>query len=194
MNFLAHIYLSGSNDFVKMGNFMADGIRGKEYLNFPEDIKKGIMLHRNIDSFTDAHPVFRISKHRLHDTYGHYSGVIVDVFYDHFLAKNWHFYSDESLAKYVDHFYSLLTNNEAQLTEKTKQLLPYMIKFNWLYSYKTTIGIENILTQMDRRTDNRSKMRFATSDLIKYYADFESEFTAFFDELIIFSKQKLLQL
>ena len=194
MNFLAHIYLSGSNDFVKMGNFMADGIRGKEYLNFPEDIKKGIMLHRNIDSFTDAHPVFRISKHRLHDTYGHYSGVIVDVFYDHFLAKNWHLYSDESLAKYVDHFYSLLTNNEAQLTEKTKQLLPYMIKFNWLYSYKTTIGIENILTQMDRRTDNQSKMRFATSDLIKYYADFESEFTAFFDELIIFSKQKLLQL
>ena len=70
MNFLAHIYLSGNNDLIKIGNFMADGIRGKDYLNFPEDIKKGILLHRQIDTFTDSHPIYRMSKHRLHEKYG----------------------------------------------------------------------------------------------------------------------------
>ena len=89
MNFLAHIYLSGNNDLLKIGNFMADSIRGNSYENYPEEIKKGILLHRSIDSFTDMHPVYRKSKHRLHEKYGHYSGVIMDIFYDHFLAKNW---------------------------------------------------------------------------------------------------------
>ena len=83
MNFLAHIYLSGDNDLIKIGNFMADGVRGNDYLDFPEEIQKGIILHRAIDTFTDAHPIFRKSKHRLHEKYGHYSGVIIDILYDH---------------------------------------------------------------------------------------------------------------
>ena len=79
MNYLAHIYLSGDNDLIKIGNFMADGIKGHEYEKFPEIIQKGILLHRQIDSFTDFHPVYRQSKHRLHNIYGHYSGVIMDM-------------------------------------------------------------------------------------------------------------------
>ena len=89
MNFLAHIYLSGNNDLIKIGNFMADGIRGNDYLKFPDDVKKGILLHRQIDTFTDLNPIYRKSKHRLHAKYGHYSGVIMDILYDHYLAKNW---------------------------------------------------------------------------------------------------------
>lgn len=88
MNFLAHIYLSGNNDLIKIGNFMADGIRGNDYNQFPNEIKKGILLHRQIDTFTDSHAIYRKSKHRLHEKYGHYSGVIMDILYDHFLAKN----------------------------------------------------------------------------------------------------------
>ena len=95
MNFLAHIYLSGDNDLIKIGNFMADGIRGKQFENYHPEIQKGIILHRFIDTFTDAHPVFRQSTKKLHENYHHYAGVIVDVFYDHFLAKNWNLYSDE---------------------------------------------------------------------------------------------------
>ncbi len=194
MNFLAHIYLSGDNDLMKIGNFMADGIRGKDYLNFPVEVKKGILLHRQIDTFTDAHPTYRKSKHRLHKKYGHYSGVIMDILYDHFLAKNWNLYSDEKLEDYVGNFYNSLEKNYEILSEKTKNLLPYMTERNWLVSYATIAGIEMILFQMDYRTKHRAKMQEAVVELQEFYIEFEQEFTAFFQELITFTKQKITAL
>ena len=127
MNFLAHIYLSGNNDLMKIGNFMADGIHGKHFENFPIDVQKGIILHRSIDTFTDAHPIFRQSTKRLHANYHHYSGVIVDVFYDHFLAKNWSKYSDEKLEDYVARFYQSLKDNYEILSLKTQTMIIMMI-------------------------------------------------------------------
>ena len=194
MNFLAHIYLSGDNDLVKIGNFMADGIRGKDYLNFPEQVKNGILLHRQIDTFTDAHPIYRKSKHRLHEKYGHYSGVIMDILYDHFLAKNWKIYSDEKLEQYVYNFYKSLEENKNILSEKTKLMMPYMIDQNWLTSYATINGIEKILFQMDYRTKHRANMQEATVELKKFYVEFEEEFTLFFGELILFTTTQLLKL
>ena len=190
MNFLAHIYLSGDNDLIKIGNFMADGIRGKHFENYPLEIQKGIILHRAIDTFTDAHPVFRQSTKRLHENYHHYAGVIVDVFYDHFLAKNWNTYSDEKLEDFVSRFYQSLQDNHIILSERTKGMMPYMIEHNWLVSYRTVEGINRILTQMDHRTKNESKMRFATNELSEFYIEFEKEFTEFFKELNAFAKQK----
>ena len=194
MNFLAHIYLSGDNDLIKIGNFMADGIRGKHFETFPLDVQKGIVLHRAIDTFTDAHPVFRLSTKKLHERYHHYSGVIVDVFYDHFLAKNWSQYSNENLEDYIQRFYQSLNDNKTILTERTIGLMPYMIQQNWLWNYRTVEGIKQILTQMDSRTKNKSKMRFATEELQECYSEFEQEFTAFFEDLRIYAKQKLIEL
>ena len=194
MNFLAHIYLSGNNDLIKIGNFMADGIRGNDYLKFPDQVIKGILLHRQIDTFTDAHPVYRKSKHRLHKKYGHYSGVIMDILYDHFLAKNWLNYSNEKLEDYVSKFYKSLEDNTNIISEKTKSIMPYMIAQNWLVSYATIDGIEKILFQMDYRTKHRANMQEAIIELKEFYMEFEQEFTLFFEELIIFSNQKLLNL
>ena len=194
MNFLAHIYLSGDNDLIKIGNFMADGIRGKQFENYPSEIQKGIILHRAIDTFTDAHPIFKKSTKRLHENYHHYAGVIVDVFYDHFLAKNWKNYSDENLEEFVERFYQSLHDNNAVLSERTKTMLPYMVKYNWLVCYQTVEGINQILTQMDQRTKNESKMRFATNELSEFYSEFEDEFTNFFEEIILFSKNKIMVL
>ena len=191
MNFLAHIYLSGDNDFIKIGNFMADGIRGKQFENFPEEIQKGIILHRAIDTYTDAHPVFRESTKRLHERYHHYAGVIVDIFYDHFLAKNWKNYSNENLEDFIDRFYQSLHTNHDLVSEKTKNMLPYMEKQNWLLSYRTVEGISEILTQMDRRTKNESKMRFAAEELKTFYTEFEEEFTLFFEDLRLHAQEKL---
>jgi acyl carrier protein phosphodiesterase len=194
MNFLAHIYLSGDNDLIKIGNFMADGIRGKHFESYPSEIQKGIILHRAIDTFTDAHPIFRQSTKRLHEKYHHYAGVIVDVFYDHFLAKNWNKYSDEKLDDFVARFYQSLHDNHINLSERTKGMMPYMIEHNWLVSYQTVEGINRILTQMDQRTKNESKMRFATNELSEFYPEFEEEFTNFFQELILFSNTKIITL
>lgn len=173
---------------------MADGIRGNDYLNFPDAVKKGILLHRQIDTFTDAHPIYRKSKHRLHEKYGHYSGVIMDILYDHFLAKNWNNYSDEKLEDYAANFYKSLEENYEILSEKTKNLLPYMTERNWLVSYATIAGIEMILFQMDYRTKHRANMQEAVVELEKFYAQFEQEFTDFFEELKIHSNLKLQSL
>ena len=173
---------------------MADAVKGNQFEQYPIGIQIGIRLHRFIDSFTDSHPVYRQSKHRLHEKFGHYSGVIMDIVYDHFLAKNWAKYSDEKLEDFVKRFYHSLHDNYEILTEKTQGLMPYMIERNWLVSYRTTEGIQHILTQMDRRSKNISKMQFAVEELIEFYDDFEEEFTLFFEEMRVQAKEKLLSL
>lgn len=173
---------------------MADSIRGNRYLQYPDEIKKGILLHRFIDTFTDAHLIYRKSKHRLHEKYGHYSGVIMDIVYDHFLAKNWNHYSDEKLEEYSDSFYKLLQANYDILTEKTKGMLPYMMGRNWLVSYATLEGLEMILFQMDHRTKNRVHMHEAIAEIRQYYTEFEEEFTLFFEELEQHCIEKLKEL
>ena len=194
MNYLAHIYLSGTNDLLKIGNFMADSIKGHDYEKFDSEIKKGILLHRHIDSFTDMHPIYRQSKHRLHEKYGHYSGVIMDILYDHFLAKNWSKYSDEKLEDYANDFYQLLQDNYDILTERIKGMMPYMIARNWFVSYATIAGLEMILFQMDYKTKHRANMQEAIVELQDFYTEFESEFFLFFEELIISCKQKITEL
>jgi acyl carrier protein phosphodiesterase len=191
MNFLAHIYLSGKNDHLKIGNFMADGIHGKNFDEFPLDVQKGIRLHREIDYFTDFHPIFRQSKHRLHQRYGHYSGVIIDIFYDHFLAKNFSRYSNQSLEDFSANFYKLLDENFEILTPRFKMILPTLKEENWLVLYATIEGISNILYNMDRRTRLKSKMQFSVEELTSFYSEFETEFTLFFVEMEEFVKGKL---
>ncbi len=194
MNFLAHIYLSGEDELVTIGNFMADGIRGKQYKKYPEKIQTGILLHRAIDTYTDAHPTVRRSTKRLHKNYSHYSGIIVDILYDHFLAKNWKVYSGIPLADYVDRFYDSLEEHFELLPVRIQKMMPYMIADNWLLSYASIDGIAKVLEGMNRRTKNKSKMNNAVNELAEYYQEFEEEFTMFFNDLIDYSQLKLKEL
>ncbi|WP_299129240.1 acyl carrier protein phosphodiesterase [uncultured Winogradskyella sp.] len=194
MNFLAHIFLSGDNKLITIGNFVGDGVRGKKYKDYPTEIQLGILLHREIDTFTDAHTLFRRSTKRLHKNYGHYSGVIVDIFYDHFLAKNWTTYSSIPLPIYVENFYRSLTNNFEVLPPRFKKLTPFMIEDNWLLSYASLEGIQKVLNGINRRTEGKSKMNKATTELKANYEDFENDFTLFFDELMTFSQKKRIEL
>ncbi|MFZ9004182.1 MAG: ACP phosphodiesterase [Robiginitalea sp.] len=194
MNFLAHIYLSFDDPQITLGNFMADSIRGRDYLQFPERIQKGVLLHRAIDTFTDTHPITRKSSKRLHSRYRHYSMVIVDIYYDHFLARNWDSYSDISLESFTDNFYILLEENLHLMPETVQLMTPYMITDNWLLSYRELDGIHRVLKGLNRRTGLKSGMDQAMEELEDFYGEFQTEFTAFFDELIIFSRQKLATL
>ncbi len=194
VNFLAHIYLSFDDPEITLGNFFADHIRGNKYKHFPERIQKGILLHREIDTYTDAHPIAKESSKRLHKNYSHYSRVIVDIFYDHFLAKNWANYSEVPLEDYVERFYDLLEDNYAILPLSTQRMMPFLIADNWLLSYADLEGISKVLDGMNRRTKNKSRMNFAILDLEVHYEAFENEFTRFFEELITFSRHKFKSL
>jgi acyl carrier protein phosphodiesterase len=194
MNFLAHIYLSFGDDEIAIGNFIADSIRGNKIDHLPKRVQDGVILHREIDTFTDSHIIPKRSSKRLHKNYSHYSRVIVDIYYDHFLAKNWRNYSKTPLKVFVNGFYDLLEENYGILPDGVQRMMPYMITDNWLYNYSKMEGIDRVLNGMNRRTKNKSNMNFAILDLEDHYTEFEKEFTSFFDELIVFSKQKYISL
>lgn len=183
MNYLAHIYLSGNDDLLKIGNFAADSVKGKKFLKYPERMRTGIILHRAIDTFTDSHPVVRRSITRLFPKYSHYSGVIVDILYDHYLARYWSDFHEQPLREYVDDFYALLNENFDILPKRVQGFLPIMIEHNWLYNYRTIEGIGKILYQMNIRTKRRSSMDLAIHDLREHYDIFEADFREFFTDL-----------
>jgi acyl carrier protein phosphodiesterase len=192
MNFLAHLYLSGDNPTIMVGNFMGDFVKGKQALEqFEPEIVKGIELHRSIDEFTDSHEVVTQSKNRLRPKYRHYSGVIVDVFYDHFLAKNWNDYHPDLLPDFADQAYETIQSFDTILPREVKYMMPYMIKGNWLVNYSKLEGIHQALSGMARRTPFLSKMEEASRDLEKDYSDFKSEFDSFFPQLKSFCEDFL---
>lgn len=190
MNFLAHIYLSGGREELTVGNFMADAIKGKDYEKYSGDLRKGILLHRKIDSFTDHHPLVQQGASRLFKNFRHYNSVIIDIFYDHFLAKNWRDYHTQDLADYVQNFYRLLARNIDKTPPNIQRLFPYMKTQNWLYSYRKIEGIEQILTQMNSRMQAPTNIQQAVRELEKYYGDYEAEFTAFFPQIIRYTDEE----
>tara|TARA_R110001632_G_scaffold199145_5_gene321586 strand:- start:524 stop:1108 length:585 start_codon:yes stop_codon:yes gene_type:complete len=194
LNFLAHIYLSGNDELLTIGNFIADGIKGKKYLKYEEGIQRGILIHRWIDTYTDSHAIVKQSTKRLHAKYGHYSGVIVDILYDHFLAKNWKQYHTQDLADYIIDFYQLLNDNYSKLTPRIQKMMVPMMEQNWLLSYASLEGIETVLYNMSFRIKKRVPMDESIEDLKAHYDAFEEEFTAFFAELEDFVAMKLKEL
>jgi acyl carrier protein phosphodiesterase len=195
MNFLAHLYLSGEDTGLMVGNFIADFVKGRSALQkFDPEIVRGIRLHRSIDAFTDTHAVVTQSKNRLRSKYRHYSGVIVDVFYDHFLASNWSHYHTEPLAAYAARVYRLIQRFEPVLPQEVKYMLPYMIDGNWLVNYGRVEGIHRALSGMAKRTPFNSRMEEATQDLIENADEFKKEFEVFFPELVAYCKTKIADL
>lgn len=191
MNFLAHLYLSENNHNIMVGNFIADAVKGKSYLNYDEKIQKGIILHREIDTFTDQHPIVRQSKRRLNIRYNHFRGIIIDIFYDHFLAKNWSQFSNIPLNLYTTEIYKILEKNNNIYPPNVKKLLYFMVLEDWLMSYQNIDEIKKVLTRMSQRTKHQSYMELATEDLLLYYNDFENDFLLFFNDIINFTQSKI---
>jgi acyl carrier protein phosphodiesterase len=188
LNYLAHFFLSGNSPDLLIGNFIADSVKGKQPDLYPEGIRKGILMHRSIDYFTDTHPVTARSKARLRARFNHYSGVITDVFYDHFLARDWKHYSAEPLSDYAGRIYDFLESQAENFPEKPRFMLPFMKKHNWLMAYSETEGIRHVLTGMSRRTKFESGMEDAADALIANYADFEMDFKEFFPDILAFTE------
>ena len=193
MNFLAHLYLSGDDENIMIGNFIADHVKGNNFLPYNERIIQGIKLHRLIDAFTDTHPVVEESKKRLRPNFHKYAPVIVDVFYDYFLARNWKEHHSLNLEQFVNNAYSVLNRNEMILSARTSRMLQFMTEQNWLYHYSTLEGIDKALTGMSRRTRFKSNMDKATLHLKKNHEKFQTEFNLFFPQLKSFCLSHLNQ-
>jgi len=186
MNYLAHIYLSGDSDEIKIGNFIGDYVKGNKYLEFPDQVAFGIRLHRNIDSFTDQHPLVRECINLLRPGYGRYAGIVTDVFFDHFLAFNWTEYSTISLRQFAKQTHKVFLSNFGLLPLRVKQFLPFLIQHRRLESYAERENLFHVLEIMSRHTSLPSNSRWAVEILNEEYQQFETLFRLFFVELVRF--------
>ncbi|MCF8365341.1 MAG: ACP phosphodiesterase [Bacteroidales bacterium] len=191
MNYLAHLYLSFDNEEILVGNYIADAVKGRQIEHFQPGIKKGIVLHRKIDEFTDNHPVVSQSKDRIRMRYRKYAGVVIDMYYDHFLAVGWQEYSDISLQQFTKNTYRTLFKFYMKIPPKMKLILPAMAIGNWLASYAEIDNIGMALRGMSTRTTFDSGIENGRDELIEYYEDLKNDFKKFFPELIDFSKSVL---
>ncbi len=195
MNFLGHLYLSRRlSDEIIVGNFIADGVRGKELKDLSPEVLPGIKLHRSIDDFTDKNAWVKKSKQRLYSEYGKYSPVIVDIYYDHFLAVEWeNYYPETSLKDFAQASYDLLEKYPQYFSQHLKFLLTHMRNQNWLYNYSEIKALEKTFEGMSRRATFHSRMETACSALIKDYDLYKEEFNAFFPEIIRFVEEMKIQ-
>ncbi len=185
MNFLAHAFLSGDDEEILIGNFVADAIKGKSVKTYSEGIQKGIELHRSIDTFTDKHPVFQRSRDRILEKHGKFSGVIIDIYYDHFLAANWEDWSEKDLSEFALEVYEVMLRNYKILPPRSKRILPYMIIHNWLVGYSRFKDLQWVFNGMSRRSKKyESGMETAIESLKEHYDSFKLDFEEFFPDMI----------
>jgi len=167
-----------------IGNMIADFIKKNQEEIYSPAVQRGIQLHRMIDSYTDQHPIVRKGTKRLRPTQGKYAPVVIDILYDHLLAKNWEKYSNMPLSEFAKQQYTLLNDNLKILPKKLQKNLPKMIKGNWLVGYGQEIGIRYTLERMDERTKFPSSFVTAFDTLKEFYPLFEEEFNLFYPDLV----------
>ena len=189
MNFLAHIYLSGTDDTdLMLGNFMADSVKGrKQFDTYSPAIQRGIILHRAIDKFTDKHAIVKQGIARLRPHQGRYSSVLLDIYYDYLLVNNWTIYSDTPLRTFTQSTYRKLLENQAVMPPKLQKSLPKMISGNWLENYGTEKGLTYTFQRVSERVRFESNIATAFQDFQQYEAIYTEEFNVFFPMLIDFA-------
>jgi acyl carrier protein phosphodiesterase len=184
MNYLAHLFLSCQDEDLLIGNFIADSIKNKEVALYTPSIQQGVLLHRQIDVYTDNHPIVRQATRRLYPSHRKYAPVVIDVFFDNLLSNNWDLYTEEPLADFAKRMYATLERRATDLPEKLQQYVPRMIADNWLMRYGTEDGLQYTFDRMDTRTRFKSNFHSAVKDLKKDYELYNKEFNLFFPDVI----------
>lgn len=186
MNFLAHFLLSCDEEALLIGNYLADHIRLSDESNYPEDIRRGIALHRKIDHFTDGHALVKKGIRRLHPHHHKYAPVVLDIFYDYFLANHWEKFSALSLHDFAQNTYRSLENNMHWMPPPLQQRLPRMIANNWLSSYATLEGIDFTFSRLKMRVSRPEHLENIVDTLLTHEAVLGEEFQQFFPEALLF--------
>jgi len=189
MNYLMHLYLSDPHPDCLLGNLMGDFVKGRLDDRFPAEIRRGLCQHRRIDSYAHTHEAFRCSKGRLNSAYGHGRGILVDIFYDHFLARNWPQLSPIPLETFTQNVYLLLRQNHHSLPPGLQRIAPRMIEHDWLVSYRDLGVIGRVLERIATRLNRPIPLEEALKDLKQHYEGLEEDFFRFAREARIFLEQ-----
>jgi acyl carrier protein phosphodiesterase len=193
MNYLAHLFLSAHDEALTVGNFLGDFISNKEVAKLPLPFRRGVFLHRRIDSFTDQHPFVRNSVRRLRPNHGRYAPVILDVIHDFVLSKNWHRYSTSPLPEFAQNIYGILERHLDLMPPVLHKRLPRMIADDWLTKYGTEEGLRFTMKRVKLRS---SKPRFfdnAVESMNLDYPAYEADFNLFFPDALEFVKNLTLE-
>ena len=187
MNYLAHLYLSEPAEDAWLGSLLGDFVKGPLDGRYGERITRAIALHRRIDSFTDAHAVVLRSKSRVSPRRRRYAGIMVDMFYDHFLAKYWQEFHDEPIGVFTGRIYRLLDERRAMLPDRLQSMAPNMARSDWLASYAHVSSIRGALDRMGGRLKGENRLLDSADELIEHYGDLENDFRAFMPEVMRFA-------
>jgi acyl carrier protein phosphodiesterase len=191
MNFLAHAYLSFNNPKILVGNMISDFVKGAQKNNFQKDVRQGIMFHRDIDTFTDQHPATRKAREIFRADYRLYSGAIIDIIYDHFLANDHQNGPAGDLYQFSQDVYNTLEQEHQGLPDRFLHVLAYMKTENWLYSYKDQEGINRSLRGMVRRAAYLSDSTRAFELFVNHFSELQQCYDEFFPDVKQFAKHRL---
>lgn len=191
MNFLAHAYLSFDDPEILVGNMISDFVKGSAKLRFSGNIQKGIMLHREIDNFTDVHPATKKAKEIFRPAYRLYSGAVMDVIYDHYLATDLSIFDETSLRAFTSQTYRILDQYTAILPSHFMHIFTYMKTDDWLYHYREREGIRKSLAGLIRRAVYLSESDTAYHLFLEQYIFLNECYSTFIGDVKEYAKQKL---
>ena len=189
MNYLAHLYLAERSTDSLIGNLLGDFVKGRLRGQYDADIMQGIALHRKIDTFTDAHAITRRSRNLISPGRRRFAGIIVDLGYDHFLARHWHRYTDVELSSFVGEVYRTLEHHSSILPDNLQRLLPLMMSEDWLGSYADLSGVAKALARISLRFKRTNNLIGSVAEIERHYECLENHFVEFFPQAIRFAKQ-----
>lgn len=182
MNYLAHAYFSNNNDYLLVGNFIADHIRGNNLSVYHQEIIKGIELHRKIDSFTDNHAAFKASKRLFYNGFEKHSGILIDIYLDHYLANNFSDFSDIKLNEFAKSTYTVYETNRSVLPESSNMFLDYVIKNNIYEAYAEIEGIERVLYHLSHRIKHDTWLNNSIEIFLSNKNELENNFEVIFND------------
>lgn len=191
MNYLAHLFLSPNNEEVQVGNLMGDFIKGKQVNSLPEAVREGVKLHRAIDKFTDNHPAVFQLKTLLTPERKRFHGIISDIAFDHFLAKDWYKYNEKPLNEFALKRYQTLKIHKQVMPVKMAVMVEKMILGDWLTQYKKPESICRAIDGVSRRIRFENKLQGAGLEVLSVYEQYQLVFEQFFPELIDFSSKQI---
>lgn len=188
MNYLAHLFLTDRTEAGVIGGLLGDFVKGRLDDSYSIDVRRGIWLHRKIDTFTDAHELIRTSRRRFSPSRRRFAGIIVDVCYDHFLSRHWRCYEEVELTQFIEAVYACISGYSGVLPQRLARILPRLVAEDWLSAYATLQGVGRALDGVASRLSAGERMRGAIEEVEKNYAHLEQDFVSFFPDVVRFSK------